>query len=83
VQLGYVLWREIAGVVFVAVYFCALPPLLGRTILRGLRRRMTLGRYTLLALLLLLMLTLPLKMILRWTMNLSYIVSMPEYYLNF
>jgi len=32
---------------------------------------------------LLMMLMLPLKMILRWTLNLSYILSIPEYYLNF
>ena len=35
------------------------------------------------AVLLLLMMTLPLKMILRWTINLSYVVSIPEYFLNF
>jgi hypothetical protein len=33
--------------------------------------------------LMLLMLTLPLKMILRWTLNLRYIVSIPEFSLNF
>jgi hypothetical protein len=33
--------------------------------------------------LMLLMLTLPLKMILRWTLNLRYIVSIPEISLNF
>jgi hypothetical protein len=26
---------------------------------------------------------LPLKMALRWTLNLKYIVSIPEYFLNF
>jgi hypothetical protein len=33
--------------------------------------------------LMLLMLTLPLKMILRWTLNLKYLVSIPEFSLNF
>jgi len=81
--LGYVLWREMAGVVLLAVYFIALPPLLGRTILKKFRRDMGFWRYTLMAVLLLLMLTIPLKMLFRWTMNLNYIVSIPEYLLNF
>jgi hypothetical protein len=32
---------------------------------------------------LLLMISLPLKMVLRWTVNLKYIISIPEYFLNF
>jgi hypothetical protein len=82
VKLGHVLWREIAGVVLTALYFVALPPLLGRTVLRSFRRRMGFGRYTLMVLLLLTMATLPLKMFLRWTFSVSYVVSMPEYLLN-
>ena len=82
VQLGYILWREIAGLVLLAVYFIGLPPLLGRTVFRNLRRRMGLGRYTLMVLLLLLMMIVPLKMILRWSLKLSYVVSVPEYFFN-
>jgi len=83
VELAHILWREIAGAVFLVLYFVALPPLLARTILRDLRRKMGLGRYTMMILLLLLMMTIPLKMILRWTLNVNYIVSIPEYLLNF
>ena len=82
-QLAHILWREIAGVVLMAIYFIALPPLLGRTGLRKLREQMGSGRFAVMVLLLLLMMTLPLKMILRWTLNLSYIVSIPEYSFNF
>ncbi|KKL14273.1 hypothetical protein LCGC14_2517380, partial [marine sediment metagenome] len=82
-QFGHIVWREIAGMVFLAGYFVGLPALLGRTVFRDLRSQMTRGRYTIMVVLLLLMLTLPLKMILRWTMNLSYIVSIPEYFFNF
>ena len=32
---------------------------------------------------LLFMAALPLKMVLRWTLNLKYIVAIPEYFLNF
>ena len=40
-------------------------------------------RFMLMANLLLFMASLPLKMVLRWTWNLKYIVSIPEYFLNF
>ena len=82
-RLGHILWREIAGVVLMGIYFIGLPVLMGRTVLRSFRRQMGLGRYTLMVLLLLVMGTLPLKMSLRWAFNLSYIVSIPEYLLNF
>ena len=82
-QLAAVLWREIPGVVALAGYFVVLPAVLGRTVLRGFRARMGLARYVIMILLLLMMFTLPLKMILRWTLNLSYIVSIPEYFFNF
>ncbi|MHC4402143.1 MAG: hypothetical protein ACYTG0_20945, partial [Planctomycetota bacterium] len=82
-QFGTILWREIAGVVCLAAYFVGAPMLLGRTVFRTFRRKMGLGRYTIMILLLLMMLALPLKMILRWTCQLSYVVSMPEYFFNF
>lgn len=82
-QFATVVWREIAGVVVLGCYFVLLPIYLGRTWLGDFRRRMGTARYTVMTLLLLMMLALPLKMILRWTMNLSYILSMPEYFLNF
>ena len=40
-------------------------------------------RYMIMSNLFLLMLTLPLKMVLRWVFNLKYIISIPEYFLNF
>jgi Cytochrome b(C-terminal)/b6/petD len=83
VQLGAILWREIAGITVLGLYFVALPVLLGRTVLGDFRRRMGGMRYWIMALLLLMMVALPLKMILRWTWNLSYVVSIPEYFFNF
>ena len=76
-------WRETPGLVVLGVYFLALPMVLGRTLLRSLRRRMGRGRYWLMALLLLMMSALPLKMLLRWTCNLGYVVCMPECFFNF
>lgn len=82
-ELATILWREIAGIVALGLYFVVLPPLLGRTLLKTLRQRMGLGRYTILILLGLMMLALPLKMLLRWAFQLSYVVSMPEWFFNF
>jgi len=82
-ELGTILWREIAGVVALGAYFLVLPFALGRTWLGDLRRRLGFGRYWVTALLGLMMFALPLKMILRWTLNLSYVVSMPEYFFHF
>ena len=82
-ELGVILWREIAGIAFLAVYFLVLPFVLGRTLMRDFRRRMGPVGFTIMTWLLLMMIMLPLKMILRWTLNLSYIVSIPEYFANF
>ena len=82
-RLLAICWREIAGIAALGLYFVALPVVLARTALKTFRRQMGLGRYTIMVLLLLMMLMLPIKMILRWTMNLSYIVSIPEYFFNF
>jgi hypothetical protein len=40
-------------------------------------------RYLLVLGLLLLMALLPIKMFARWTVNLTYFISIPEYFLNF
>jgi hypothetical protein len=53
------------------------------TIFRGFFAKMGFVRFMLMANLLLFMVALPLKMVLRWTLNLKYIVAIPEYFLNF
>jgi len=82
-QLGHVLLREAPGLVVLGLYLVALPPLLAVTIFRGMFAKMGFIRYLIMSNLMLLMLSLPLKMVLRWTMNLKYIVSIPEISLNF
>jgi hypothetical protein len=82
-ELAHILWRELPGLVLLTAYFVALPTVLGQTLLRGCRQQMGRGRYVIMTLLLLMMIMLPLKMILRWSFNLSYLVSIPEYFLNF
>jgi hypothetical protein len=83
VELGTIALREVAGIVILALYFLGLPLLLARTWLKPICQSMERTRYTILSLLLLMMLALPLKMLLRWTFGLSYLLSVPEYFLYF
>jgi hypothetical protein len=39
-------------------------------------------RYNVMAFLFLVMLSMPIKMLLRWTVNLKYIVAIPEFFFN-
>ena len=39
-------------------------------------------RFSVLAMLLLFMASLPIKMVLRWTINLKYMVAIPEFFFN-
>jgi hypothetical protein len=82
-QIGYILLREAPGLVLLGAYLLLLPPLLAVTVFRGYFAKMGFIRYMIMANLMLLMLTLPIKMLLRWTLNLKYIISIPELSLNF
>ena len=66
-------------------YFLVLPPafLVVSKHVRTMFMKMGFVRYMLMANLLLFMASLPVKMVLRWTLNLKYIVAIPEYFLNF
>ena len=57
--------------------------LLAVTVMRMFYMRMGLIRFMTLSTLLLFMASLPVKMVLRWTLNLKYIIAIPEYFLNF
>jgi Cytochrome b(C-terminal)/b6/petD len=75
--------RELPGTLLVLGYFIALPPIMAVTVLRSFYQRMGFIRYMVLANLLLFMASLPIKMVLRWSFNLKYLISVPEYFLNF
>jgi hypothetical protein len=83
VQIITVFKREILGIVLVGAYFILLPPLMATTIFRKYFLKMGFVRYMIMANLLLFMLSLPIKMVLRWLFNLKYIVAIPEIFLNF
>jgi hypothetical protein len=82
-ELGYILWRELPGILLVFAYFVLLPPIMAATIFRKFFVKMGFIRYMLMANLLLMMGSLPLKMVARWSVNLKYFISIPEYFLNF
>ncbi len=83
-RFGYILLRELPGIVLLTLYFLVLPAVLakGAKFFRTLHVQMGTARYALMMFLLLTMTLLPIKMLARWTGNLSYIVSIPEYFLN-
>lgn len=82
VQAWYILCREWVGLLAVALYLFALPNLMAVTVFRSFYIRMGLLRYMVLANLMLMMMSLPIKMVLRWAVNLKYIVAIPEWFFN-
>ena len=77
IEVGHAFKREFAGILFLALYFLALPGILAKTVLKKFYLQLDLVRYSILVMLFLTMFTLPLKMVLRWTMNLKYFVDTP------
>lgn len=74
--------RELPGILLVVAYMALLPPLLAKTCMRTFFIKMGFFRFFLLVTLIQFMACLPLKMVLRWTLNLKYIVYIPEYFFN-
>jgi hypothetical protein len=82
--------RELPGLLLVLFYIGVLPGILAMKdrvlgLPIGLRKYFRLlgpWRYSVFVMLLLSMIALPIKMVLRWTLNLKYIVSLPEIFFN-
>ena len=74
--------REAIGILVTIFYVFILPPLLAKTWLKDMFKAYGAVRYSFLMLFGLLMLSLPIKMYLRWIINLKYIVSIPEWFFN-
>jgi hypothetical protein len=74
--------REVFGIVAVLFYVAVLPGILARTLLKKYFEKLGPWRYAVFVMLLLGMVALPIKMILRWTVNLKYIIAMPEIFFN-
>ena len=63
-------------------YFTIAPYLLYRLFFKRYAEQAGMVRYLTLAVLMLFMASLPIKMVLRWTINLKYLVAIPEYFFN-
>ncbi len=74
--------RELPGFIAIILYMALLPPMLARTVFRSFFIKMGFARYMLFATLVLSMAALPLKMLLRWSFNLKYIVHIDEFFFN-
>jgi hypothetical protein len=74
--------RELPGILLVLAYLFLLPPILAKTILRSYFIKMGFIRFFILVTLIQFMAALPIKMFLRWTINLKYIVFIPEAFFN-
>lgn len=83
VELGWIVWRELPGIVLVGGYLALGPPILALTIFRQFFVRMGFLRFMVFSNLILIMLMLPIKMVLRWTVDLKYLIHIDEYFLNF
>ncbi len=76
------LWREMPGILFMLAYLFLLPPLLAKTVMRTFFIKMGFVRFFVLVTLIQFMVLMPLKMVLRWYINLKYIVFIPEAFFN-
>jgi Cytochrome b(C-terminal)/b6/petD len=74
--------REIFGILLVLFYVGVLPVILARGVFKTYYEKLGAQRYYVSALLFLMMLSLPLKMLARWLFNLKYIVAIGEYFFN-
>jgi len=74
--------REFPGIVITVFYLFALPPLLAKTIMKNFYGKLGFMRYNIFMFLLLAMMSLPIKMYLRWAFNFKYLVNIPEFFFN-
>ena len=74
--------REIPGLLMLGAYFVVVPVICAKTIFKKMLAEMGMVRFYIFMHLLLWTALVPMKMVLRWTINLKYIVGIPEWFLN-
>jgi len=77
-----VLVREAPGLLALGAYFVLLPPILGKTLFRKMAAELGPVRFNVMMHLFLWAALVPIKMVLRWTLALKYIVGIPEAFFN-
>jgi len=73
--------REWPGFALIFAYFTILPAA-GTVLFKGFYQKLGFVRYSVVVIHLLVMFSLPIKMYLRWSINLKYIVFIPDYFFN-
>ncbi len=81
-QAPYILLRELVGFVAIGVYLGVLPMVMAMTVFKKFFLRMGFLRFMVFSNLVLMMAALPLKMVLRWAVNLKYFIAIPEWFFN-
>lgn len=81
-DLAGCLLREAPGLSVLALYFLVPPWLLKRSLFRRTYECMGFGRYAIAMFLMAAMLLVPIKMFLRWCLDMKYIVTFPEWSLS-
>src|SRR5262245_58815545 len=76
------LTREIVGILLVLFYVFALPVLLAKMWFKTYYTKLGAPRFYVSVVLFLSMMSLPIKMLMRWLFNLKYIVAIPEFFCN-
>jgi hypothetical protein len=74
--------REFPGILIILGYFLLTPYIMYRFFFRKYAQEAGMLRFMTLTILMLFMASLPIKMVLRWTINLKYIVAIPELFFN-
>jgi hypothetical protein len=74
--------REAPGVILMILYFFVLPAVLAVTLCRKLYRQMGMARYVTMMVCLTWMALVPIKMVLRWTLDFKYFVNFREFFFN-
>jgi len=74
--------REAPGILLIFAYLMIPPAILAVTALKKMYVKLGAVRYSVMMMLMMTMLSLPIKMCLRWAFNLKYIVSIPEFFFN-
>lgn len=74
--------RELPGFIIVLGYFAAMPLILAKTLFKKLHTNLGNLRYSVFTLLLLMSISLPIKMLLRWAFNIKYLIAIPEFFFN-
>ena len=77
-----ILVREFLGFFIIFIYFIVPPYILAITKLKDVYKQLGPTRYSFLMFFALSMLSLPIKMYLRWIFNLKYLIAIPEWFFN-